>query len=57
MTDKASIQVPFDELKTQRAIILPDRLWEFTKAETGEASYSRAIRLILERLYNEKTRH
>ena len=43
------MQVPLDEPKTQRSIILPDRLWEFAKRV--DKSYSKGIRELLEESY------
>lgn len=45
--------VPFKEHKTQRSVILPDRLWEFLKKDPNVLSYSDGLRTLLEEAYKK----
>jgi hypothetical protein len=45
------MQVPLDEPKSQRSIILPDRLWKFAKQV--DKSYAKGIRQVLEVSYEK----
>ena len=47
------LQVPLNEKKTQRTILLPDRLWEFAKLMSLEDSYTLGVRIILETAYQK----
>jgi hypothetical protein len=58
--------VPLRESKTQRSIILPDRIWEFVKeqiavitvdgiySQTQKVSYTEGVRYFLEEAYARK---
>jgi len=58
--------VPLRESKTQRSIILPDRIWEFVKeqiavitvdgtySQTQKVSYTEGVRYFLEEAYQRK---
>jgi hypothetical protein len=48
--------VPFKEKKTQRSIMLPDRLWEFAKENEAlpKTSYTDGVRFILEEAFQSK---
>lgn len=51
--------VPLRESKSQRSIILPDRIWEFVKehfASIGidKVSYTEGVRYFLEEAYQRK---
>jgi len=50
------LQVPLNEKKTQRTILLPDRLWEFAKLMSLEDSYTLGVRIILETAYQERNK-
>lgn len=50
----STILVPLKENKTQRSIILPDRLWDFLKRDPQVTSYSAGLREILEEAYKKE---
>lgn len=58
--------VPLRESKTQRSIVLPDRIWEFVKdqvavitvdgtySQTPKVPYTEGVRYFLEEAYQRK---